>query len=84
MRGGRGWDHPLDRIASGIYESAVRLHWCEHQQYRKEHQQSVRRAAALQFREKIADLKEQITQKQAMLTQTPVVIGCDGADILAA
>ncbi len=43
----------LDRIATGIYERAVRLH-------QRDYQQWVRPAAALQFRAKLADLKEQI------------------------
>jgi len=50
MRGGHSWDLPLDRISSGIYENAVRLHL-------KEHQQLARRVAILQLREKLADLK---------------------------
>ena len=84
MRGGRGWDLPLDRISSGIYEKAVRFHRREHQEYRRKHQQLIRRAAALEFQEKLADLKEQIKQKRAMPTQTPVGIGCNGLHILAA
>lgn len=84
MRNGRGWNRPFDRISSGIYENAVRLHWREHQQYRREHPQMVRLAMALQFREKLADLKEQIAQRRVMPTPAPVAIGCDSPSILAA
>jgi hypothetical protein len=44
----------------------------------------VRRAAALQFGEKLAYLKEQLTQNRAMLTRTAVGIGCNELQTLAA
>jgi len=44
----------------------------------------VRLAMALQFREKLADLKEQIAQRRVMPTPAPVAIGCDSPSILAA
>jgi hypothetical protein len=50
MRGRHDWDRRLDRISSGIYENAVRLHL-------REHEQLARRAAVLEFREKLVDLK---------------------------
>jgi len=58
--GTRGLDRSLDRISSGIYESAVRLN-------RQEHQQVARWAAVLQFREKLADLREGIKASQTYL-----------------
>jgi hypothetical protein len=84
MRGRHGWDRSLDRISNGIYENTVGLHRREHQQYRREHRELVRRAAALQFGEKLAYLKEQLTQNRAMLTRTAVGIGCNGLQTLAA
>ena len=55
-----GLDRKLDRISSGIYESAVRLN-------RQEHQQVARWAAVLQFREKLDDLREGIKASQTYL-----------------
>lgn len=48
MRGGHGWDRRLDRVSSGIYEHAVRLH-------RKELQQMARRIDLRDLREKLTD-----------------------------
>jgi hypothetical protein len=48
IRGGHGWDRRLDRVSSGIYERAVRLH-------RKELRQMARRIHLLDLREKLAD-----------------------------
>jgi hypothetical protein len=50
MRGRHGWDRRLDRLSSGIYENAVRLH-------RRELRQLAGRAAVLQFLQKFAALK---------------------------
>ena len=58
--GTRGLDHSLDRISSGIHQNAVRLH-------RQEHQQVARWAAVLQFREKLAELREGIKASQTYL-----------------
>jgi hypothetical protein len=58
--GTSGLDRRLDRISSGIYENAVRLN-------RQEHQQVARWAAVLQFREKLADLREGIKASQTYL-----------------
>ena len=56
----RGLDRSLDRISSGMYESAVRLHL-------QEHRQLARWAAVLQFREKLADLREGLKASQTYL-----------------
>src|ERR1039458_2245668 len=58
--GTRGLDRSLDRISSDIYENAVRLN-------RQEHQRVARWAAVLQFREKLADLREGIKASQTYL-----------------
>jgi ketol-acid reductoisomerase len=80
----RGWQNPLDRISNGIYRKTVRLHWKEHQQYRRNHRELVRRAASLHLGEKLAQLMEQILQKQAASTQVPAAPGGDAPRILAA
>src|SRR5271157_892382 len=84
MRCGRGWARRLDRISSDMCENAVGLHWREHEQYRREHRQLVRRAAALHLWEKLADLKEQIKQKRDLSTCTPAGMGSNGLQIRAA
>jgi len=56
----RGLDRSLDRISSGMYESAVRLNL-------QEHQQLARWAEVLQFRERIADLREGLKASQEYL-----------------
>jgi hypothetical protein len=48
----------LDRISGGIYRNAVALH-------RQEHRQLARWAAVLQFREKVAGLREEINARRA-------------------
>ena len=48
----------LNRISGGIFQNAVRLH-------RQEHRQLARWAAVLQFREKVAGLREEIDARQA-------------------
>ncbi len=53
MRDARGWNRRLDQISSGIYENAVKLQ-------RRERHQLARMAAALQFRMKVADLKQEV------------------------
>ena len=50
MRGRYGWDRRLERLSSGIYENAVRLH-------RRELRELARRAVVLQFLQKFAVLK---------------------------
>ena len=58
----------LDRISSGIYENAVTLH-------RQEHRQLARWAAMVEFREKVADLREDINARQTYSTAPiPAVI----------
>lgn len=83
VRGGGIWDHPLDRISSGICENAARLHRSEHRQYLNDHRQSVRRAATLRFLEKLADLKGQIRHQQAT-SESPVDTGRHGPPALVA
>lgn len=78
MKARRSWDRSLDRISSGIYEYAVRLH-------RGEHERLARRAAsALQFQERLAELKGQIARKRAMPTRIPIVISLDESSVRAA
>jgi hypothetical protein len=61
IKGGtRSLDRSLDRISSGMYQNAVRLHM-------QEHRQLARWAAVLQFREKLADLREGIKASQTYL-----------------
>ena len=61
IKGGtRSLDRSLDRISSGMYENAVRFNM-------QEHRQLARWAAVLQFREKLADLREGIKTSQAYL-----------------
>ena len=55
--GTRGLNGSLDRISSGIYENAVGLH-------RQEHRQLARWAAMIEFREKVADLRQWINARQ--------------------
>jgi hypothetical protein len=55
-----GLDRKLDRISSGIYEHAVGLN-------REEYRHGARWAAVLQFREKIADLRQGLKASQAYL-----------------
>ena len=66
--GTRGLDRSLDRISSGIYQNAVRLN-------RQEHEHVARWAGVLQFREKLAELREGIKVSQAYLRELipPVV-----------
>ena len=56
--GTRGLNRSLDRISSGIYENAVGLHRQEHRQL------AARWAAMIEFREKLADLREWINARQ--------------------
>jgi hypothetical protein len=70
MGGTRGLNRSLDRISSGIYENAVRLHW-------REHQQVARWAAVLQFREKLADLREGFKASQTYLRSVNAAGTCD-------
>ena len=60
IEGANSLDRSLDRISSGICESAVRLH-------RQEHQQLSRWAAAFQLREQLAGLREEIRARRAWL-----------------
>lgn len=60
--GTRGLDRSLDRISSGIYQNAVRLN-------RLEHVHVARWAAVLQFREKLAEIREGIKASQAYLKE---------------
>ena len=69
MRGGCGWDRRLDRISSGIYENAVRLH-------RREHEQLARQAAVLHLREKLADLKAGIRAIKANVPSLEFAYPC--------
>jgi hypothetical protein len=57
IRAGRTWSRLVDRISSGICENAVRHHRTEH-----EHMAS-QAAAALQFRQKLAELKGRLVCK---------------------
>ena len=66
----RGLNRSLDRISSGIYENAVRLN-------RQEHQRVARWAAMLQFREKLADLREGIKASQTYLRSVNAAGTCD-------
>ena len=68
--GTRGLDRSLDRISSGIYENAVRLNL-------REHQRLARWAAVLQFREKLADLREGIKASQTYLRSVNAAGTCD-------
>jgi hypothetical protein len=58
--GTRGLDQSLDRISKGIYQNAVRRN-------RQEHEHVARWAGVLQFREKLAELREGIKASQAYL-----------------
>ena len=68
--GTRGLDRSLDRISGGMYENAVRLHL-------QEHRQLARWAAVLQFREKLADLREGIKASQTYLRSVNAAGTCD-------
>jgi hypothetical protein len=65
-----GLGRRLDRISSGIYEHAVGLN-------RQEHQHVARWAAVLQFREKLADLREGIKASQTYLRSVNAAGTCD-------
>ncbi len=58
-----GLDRQLDRISSGIYESAVRLR-------EREHQQLVRLAAAFHFQERLTSLKDELRAIRATRPHT--------------
>jgi hypothetical protein len=68
--GTRGLDRSLDRISSGIYENAVRLNL-------REHRRLARWAAVLQFREKLAELREGFKASQTYLRSVNAAGTCD-------
>jgi hypothetical protein len=69
--GNPGLDRALDRISSGIYQNAVRLN-------RQEQEHVARWATVLQFREKLAELREGIRASQTYLRVTATTQrGCD-------
>jgi hypothetical protein len=78
MNGVSSWDRLLDRASSVIYQNSVRLHRAEHERMAR------RAAAALQFRERLADLKERIARKRAVAAQTSSAAGCDKRSTRAA
>ena len=66
----RGLNRSLDRISSGIYEHAVGLN-------RQEHQHVARWAAVLQFREKLAELREGFKASQTYLRSVNAAGTCN-------
>jgi hypothetical protein len=68
IEGKSGLNRSLDRISSGICESAVRLH-------RQDHQQLARWASAFQLQEQLAGLREEIRARRAWLkvSMPPVI-----------
>ena len=55
-----GYDCLLNRISNGIYESATRLHRLDLERSRR------RTEATRQFRDRLADLKDQVTRNAVM------------------